>query len=51
MAIVQGCGVQREPVGKRVTARIDFLDGPCGDFARRNRIVRGGGGHLGLGVA
>ncbi|MET7683404.1 ATP-binding protein [Streptomyces sp. NPDC005423] len=36
MAVVQGFEVQREPVGKRITARIALLDDPDGDIAGRN---------------
>ncbi|GAA3787540.1 ATP-binding protein [Streptomyces phyllanthi] len=35
MAVVQGFEVQREPVGKRVTARIALADDPGGDVAGR----------------
>ncbi|MFI8303871.1 ATP-binding protein [Streptomyces sp. NPDC085927] len=33
MAVVQSLAVQREPVGKRVTARIALLDDPVGSIA------------------
>ncbi|CAL9351355.1 ATP-binding protein [Streptomyces sp. enrichment culture] len=33
MAVAQGFEVQREPVGKRITARIALLDSPDGDVA------------------
>ncbi len=36
MAVSQGFEVQREPVGKRITARIALLDDPGGDIAGRN---------------
>ncbi|MFD5836218.1 ATP-binding protein [Streptomyces collinus] len=35
MAVAQGFEARREPVGKRITARIDLLDG-CGDIAGPN---------------
>ncbi|MEU1571662.1 ATP-binding protein [Streptomyces collinus] len=36
MAVAQGFEVRREPVGKRITARIDLLDGSGGDIAGPN---------------
>ncbi|MDG9710553.1 ATP-binding protein [Streptomyces sp. DH10] len=36
MAVAQGFEVQREPVGKRITARIALLDDPDGDPSGRN---------------
>lgn len=36
MAISQGFEVQREPVGKRITARIALPDDPGGDFTGRH---------------
>jgi hypothetical protein len=33
MAVVQSFEVQREPVGKRITARLALLDDPGGDVA------------------
>ncbi|WP_432119816.1 ATP-binding protein [Streptomyces sp. bgisy032] len=38
MAVAQGFEVQREPVGKRITARIALLDDPGGDIAGRNPV-------------
>ncbi|MFC8194395.1 ATP-binding protein [Streptomyces sp. NPDC060006] len=35
MAVAQGFEVQREPVGKRITARIALLDDPDGDLGGR----------------
>ncbi|WP_190201768.1 ATP-binding protein [Streptomyces djakartensis] len=35
MAVAQGFEARREPVGKRVTARIALLDDPAGGFAGR----------------
>ncbi|MFH8369908.1 ATP-binding protein [Streptomyces sp. NPDC018031] len=35
MAVAQGFEVQREPVGKRVTARLALLDDPGGDITGR----------------
>ncbi|MEU6587851.1 ATP-binding protein [Streptomyces sp. NPDC046881] len=35
MAVVQGFEAQREPVGKRITARIALFDDPHGSTARR----------------
>lgn len=35
MAVAQGFEVQREPVGKRITARIALLDDPGGNLAGR----------------
>ncbi|MDQ0790031.1 hypothetical protein QFZ64_005528 [Streptomyces sp. B3I8] len=35
MAVAQGFEAQREPVGKRVTARIALPDDPSGDIAGR----------------
>ena len=36
MAIVQAFEVQREPVGKRITARIALLDDPGGALTGRH---------------
>jgi anti-sigma regulatory factor (Ser/Thr protein kinase) len=38
MAVAQGFEAQREPVGKRITARIALLDDPGGDIAGRNPL-------------
>ncbi|MER8220818.1 ATP-binding protein [Streptomyces sp. NPDC094143] len=38
MAVSQGFEVQREPVGKRITARIALLDDPDGAVAGRNPL-------------
>ncbi|MER8226239.1 ATP-binding protein [Streptomyces sp. NPDC094143] len=38
MAIAQGFEVQREPVGKRITARIALLDDPGGAIAGRSPL-------------
>ncbi|WOT40170.1 ATP-binding protein [Streptomyces coeruleorubidus] len=38
MAVAQGFEVQREPVGKRITARIALLDDPGGDLSGRNPV-------------
>ncbi|MFF3312984.1 ATP-binding protein [Streptomyces sp. NPDC002952] len=38
MAVAQGFEVQREPVGKRITARIALLDDPGGAIAGRNPL-------------
>lgn len=38
MAVAQGFEVQREPVGKRITARIALLDDPGGDIAGHNPV-------------
>ncbi|MCZ0210713.1 ATP-binding protein [Streptomyces sp. UMAF16] len=38
MAVAQGFEVQREPVGKRITARIALLDDPGGAIAGRSRM-------------
>jgi anti-sigma regulatory factor (Ser/Thr protein kinase) len=38
MAVAQGFEVQREPVGKRITARIALLDDPGGDIAGRSPV-------------
>ena len=40
MAVAQGFEAQREPVGKRITARIALLDVPDGDVAGRNPLQR-----------
>jgi anti-sigma regulatory factor (Ser/Thr protein kinase) len=38
MAVAQGFEAQREPVGKRITARIALLDDPSGAFAGRRLL-------------
>jgi anti-sigma regulatory factor (Ser/Thr protein kinase) len=38
MAVAQGFEVQREPVGKRITARIALLDDPGGALTGRNPL-------------
>ncbi|MEU6095064.1 ATP-binding protein [Streptomyces sp. NPDC047079] len=38
MAVAQGFEVQREPVGKRVTARLALWDDPGGDMAGRSPL-------------
>ncbi|MFH8805419.1 ATP-binding protein [Streptomyces sp. NPDC017936] len=38
MAVAQGFEAQREPVGKRITARIALLDDPGGDITGRNPV-------------
>ncbi|MEU0247289.1 ATP-binding protein [Streptomyces sp. NPDC006235] len=38
MAVAQGFEVQREPVGKRITARIALLDDPGGAIAGRSPL-------------
>ncbi|MFF4213717.1 ATP-binding protein [Streptomyces sp. NPDC001796] len=38
MAVSQGFEAQREPVGKRITARIALLDDPGGELAGRQRL-------------
>ncbi|MGW4567054.1 ATP-binding protein [Streptomyces sp. NPDC004561] len=43
MAVAQGFEAQREPVGKRITARIALLDDPGGAVAGRRPLERQGG--------
>ncbi|GAB2895938.1 hypothetical protein GCM10027074_74390 [Streptomyces deserti] len=38
MAVAQGFGAQREPVGKRITARIALMDDPGGAPAGRRPL-------------
>ncbi|MFF0107824.1 ATP-binding protein [Streptomyces hirsutus] len=38
MAVAQSLAVRREPVGKRVTARIALLDDPAGNIAGRSPV-------------
>ncbi|CAL9341835.1 ATP-binding protein [Streptomyces sp. NPDC057838] len=38
MAVAQGFEAQREPVGKRITARIALLDDPSGDVTGRTPL-------------
>jgi hypothetical protein len=38
MAVAQGFAAQREPVGKRITARIALLDDPDGGLAGRRPL-------------
>ncbi len=38
MAVAQSLAVRREPVGKRVTARIALLDDPAGSIAGRSPV-------------
>ncbi|MEU0249753.1 ATP-binding protein [Streptomyces sp. NPDC006235] len=38
VAVAQGFEAQREPVGKRITARVALLDDPGGDLAGRNPV-------------
>jgi hypothetical protein len=38
MAVAQGFEAQREPIGKRITARIALLDDPGGALAGRRPL-------------